>query len=78
MFDLISVLKIASKNYFLQKIIFRLSQLDLLPFSLTFTPLSSHSPLFNLAIMGIEPSSPWGKGEEITTKPFLFQMISKN
>jgi hypothetical protein len=38
-------------------------------------PLSPHSPLFNFTTMRIKPSSPWGIGEELTTKPSLFQMI---
>jgi len=64
----------------LQNIIFKLCPLDLLmalnpPFSCPCL-LFLHSPLLNLAIMGIEFSSLWVKGEELTTKPSLFQTIS--
>jgi hypothetical protein len=78
---LISNLKFAtSKRKKLQKIRFKLGQLSFLKvftllLTLALTPLSPHLPLFNLAIVGIELSFPWGKGKELTTKPFLFQMI---
>jgi len=45
----------------------------LLPFALAH--LCPHFPLFNLAIMGIEPSSFWGREKKLTTKPSLFQMV---
>jgi hypothetical protein len=37
--------------------------------------LFPHSPSFNLAIMGIEPLFPRGKGKDLTTNPFLFEVI---
>ncbi len=52
MFDLISGLQIAS-NFFLQKIIFRLSQLDLLPFSFALTPLSPIHPCLIQPLWGL-------------------------
>jgi hypothetical protein len=81
MFDLILGLKIASQNHFLQKIIFRLNQLDLLPFYFAFTPLPPIHPCIIQPLWGLNLHLLGGrerrKGKEITTKPLLFQMISK-
>jgi hypothetical protein len=68
---------VARKNFFLQKIVFKSSLLKAFAFALLFAlaPLSPHLHLFNLTTIEIKLSSPWGKGEELTTKPSLFQTI---
>jgi hypothetical protein len=66
------------RDPFSQKIIFKLGGFHILK-ALAFIScpctFSPHSPSFNLAIMGIEPSYAWEKGKELTTNPFLFQVI---